>query len=97
MSTLTETEIKLRDAAIQLQLAVDHINDEDYFRACINSFISFARSVTMVMEKESSKNPELLEWYKANTDVFANDPVMKFFNDQRVHTIHRGNVKPKSH
>lgn len=93
---MTETEIKLRDAAIQLQLAVDHIEDEDYFRACINSFISFARSITMVMEKESSKNPELLEWYKAHTDEFAKDPVMKFFNEQRVHTIHRGNVKPKA-
>lgn len=94
--TLTETEIKLRDAAIQFQLAVDHIDDEDYFRACINSFISFARSITMIMEKESSKNAELLSWYKKHTDEFAIDPLMRFFNEQRVLTVHLGNVRPKA-
>lgn len=96
MNNLTETEIKLHDASIQFQLAIDHIADENFFRSCINSFISFARSITMVMEKESSKNPELLAWYKENTAKFAKDPLMKFFNDQRVHTIHKGNVKPKA-
>jgi hypothetical protein len=96
MNNLTETEIKLKDASIQLQLAIDHIGNEDYFRACINSFISFTRSITMIMEKESSKNPELLEWYKSNTAKLSKDPLMRFFNQQRVHTIHRGNIKPKS-
>jgi hypothetical protein len=96
VSTVTETEIKLKDAAIQLQLAVDNMADEDVFRSCVNSFISTARSVTMVMEKESKGNPELWAWYKSQTDRFAVDPVMRFFNEQRIHTVHRGNVKPKS-
>jgi hypothetical protein len=96
MKEVTETEVKLRDAAIQLQLAVNNMADEDVFRSCINSFISASRSITMIMEKESSGNTELLDWYKKNTEQFATDPVMRFFNEQRVHSIHRGNVKPKS-
>ena len=95
--TETETEIKLQDTHTQFQLAIIHADDEDVFRSCINSFISAARSVTMVMEKETNKNPELLEWYKTETAEFATDPVMMFFNSQRVHTVHLGNVKPKSH
>jgi hypothetical protein len=95
METMTETEIKLQDTAVQFQLAMTNIEDEVVFRSCINSFISAARSVTMVMEKESSSS-ELLDWYKSKTAEFANDPLMKFFNSQRVHTIHLGNVKPKS-
>jgi hypothetical protein len=94
--TITETEIKLQDTAIQFQLAITNAGNEDVFRSCINSFISAARSITMVMEKESSKNTELLEWYKSKTEKFATIPLMRFFNSQRVHTIHRGNVKPKS-
>jgi hypothetical protein len=70
--------------------------DEDFFRSCINAFISAARSITMVMERESKKNPELWAWYKSQTERFAGDAVMQFFNEQRVLTIHRGNVKPKA-
>lgn len=97
MATHTETDRKLKDASIQLQLAVDHIADEDFFRSCINSFISAARSITMVMERESKKNPELKAWYKTQTKEFAEDSIMQFFNQQRVLTMHLGNVKPRSH
>jgi hypothetical protein len=90
----TETEIKLEDAATQLQLAIDNMTNEGVFRSCINSFISFARSVTMVMERESSHNQELLNWYKSKTAQFATIPVMRFFVEQRNITIHRGNVRP---
>ena len=90
----TETEIKLEDAATQLQLAIDNMTNESIFRSCINSFISFARSVTMVMERESSHNQELLDWYKSKTAQFAVMPVMRFFVEQRNITIHRGNVRP---
>jgi hypothetical protein len=96
MENTTDTEIKLQDAAIQLQLAITNMDDEAVFRSCINSFISAARSVTMVMEKESSGNIELFDWYKSKTGDFAANPLMKFFNSQRVHTVHRGNVRPKS-
>jgi hypothetical protein len=97
MSEITETQLKLRDAGTQMKLAIDNNGNEDIFRSCINAYISAARSVTMVMEKESAIHPRLLAWYKGQTTELGKLPLMKFFNDRRVHTIHRGNVKPISH
>ena len=97
MSEITETQLKLRDAGTQMKLAIENNGHEDIFRSCINAYISAARSVTMVMEKESAIYPELLAWYKGQMAELGKQPVMKFFNDRRVHTIHRGNVKPVSH
>jgi hypothetical protein len=97
MSQITETQLKLIDAGTQMKLAVENIGNEDILRSCINAYISAARSITMLMEKESAVYPELLAWYKAQTAELGKLPIMKFFNDQRVHTIHRGNVKPVSH
>ncbi len=37
MSLITETQLKLRDADVQLNLAVEHIGDEDIFRSCKQS------------------------------------------------------------
>jgi hypothetical protein len=53
-----------------------------------------ARSVTMIMEKESSKKPDVLLWYKNKMEVLGSELLFKFFNNQRVHTIHRGVVQP---
>lgn len=97
MSQITETQLKLRDAGTQMKLAVENISNEDILRSCVNAFISAARSVTMVMEKESAVYPELLTWYKTQTAEFSKQPIMRFFNERRVHTIHIGNVKPVSH
>jgi hypothetical protein len=93
---ITETRLKLRDAGIQMKLAIEHAREEDTFRSCVNSYISAARSITMVMERESAANPALLAWYKERTKQFAADPLFRFFNDQRVVTIHRGVVRPES-
>lgn len=80
-----------------MKLAVENIGNEDILRSCVNAFISAARSVTMIMEKESAVYPELLTWYKTQTAEFSKQPIMRFFNERRVHTIHIGNVKPVSH
>lgn len=97
MSEITETQLKLRDAGTQMKLAIENVGDEDVFRSCVNAYISAARSVTMIMEKESAIYPELLAWYKAQMAELGKLPIMKFFNERRVHTIHRGNVKPVSY
>jgi hypothetical protein len=97
MEQLPETQLKLRDAGNQMKLAIANWEDEDVFRSCVNSYISHARSVTFVMQKESSGNPELLAWYEARMDKLKQLPIMKFFNEQRTHLIHRGIVKPVFH
>jgi hypothetical protein len=62
MSDITETQLKLRDAGTQMKLAIENNGNEDIFRSCINAYISAARSVAMVMEKESAVNSDLLVW-----------------------------------
>ncbi len=97
MNQITETQLKLRDAGTQMKLAIENIGNEDVLRSCINAYISAARSTTMVMEKESAIYPELKTWYKAQMAELGKLSIMRFFNEQRVHTIHLGNVKPVSH
>ena len=97
MEQIPETQLKLRDAGNQMKLAMANWGDEDIFRSCVNSYISHARSVTFVMQKESSGNPELLAWYEARMTELKQLPIMKFFHEQRTHIIHRGIVRPVSH
>lgn len=94
MEQIPETQLKLRDAGNQMKLALANWRDEDIFRSCLNSFISHARSVTFVMQKESSGNAELTQWYEKTMDELKQLPIMKFFHEQRTHIIHRGIVRP---
>lgn len=97
MAEITETQLKLRDAGIQMKLALRNSRDEDVLRSCINAFIGAARSITMTMERESKNHSEeLFGWYKEQTALLAVDPLSRFFNAKRVHTIHRGVVRPAS-
>ena len=92
---MTETQKKLRDAATQMKLALKNHRDLDVVRSCVNSFISHGRSVTFVMQKESAKHPALLQWYNAEMEILKKEPIMHFFNELRVHTIHKGVVSPE--
>ena len=94
---MTETEMKLQDAEAQLRLALHHTGDEGTVRSCINSLISAARSVTFVMQRESSDSPELADWYKtriAELDKTRVGPILRFFSDCRTYSIHKGVILP---
>jgi hypothetical protein len=94
---VTETETKLCDAEVQLDLAA-HTDNEAVVRSCINAMIAMGRSVTLVMQKESGSHPTLAQWYEERMAELMKSPeapLMKFFNERRVHTIHRGVVQPK--
>lgn len=92
---MTETEQKLQDAGTQMRIAIANSSDELIFRSCINGYVALARSVTMVMERESGSGP-LKEWYKSTVASLAASPVFKFFNSQRVYSIHKGVLSPRS-
>lgn len=93
----TDTELKLRDAASQMKLALKHTEDDDMLRSCINAYISHARSVTFIMQKESSGHKQLEDWYLYQMSGIKKLPLMRFFNDKRTFSIHRGVVKPTKH
>lgn len=90
---ITEAQLKLRDAATQMKLAIKNSDSEEVLRSCINSYISFARSVTLIMQKESSVHPKLSAWYEEEMKELKKLPIMKFFNEKRTFSIHQGNVK----
>src|SRR3989338_1277242 len=94
---LTETELKLRDAATQIKLALKNTDDDEIIRSTINAYISHARSITLIMQEESSDCPELKSWYEDQMAHLKKSPLLKFFNEKRVHTIHRGVVRPMKH
>jgi hypothetical protein len=93
---MTETEIKLRDAKIQLDLAMlkGNVSNIEVVRSCINAFISSARSVTFTMQKESGSSEKFLKWYGSKQKEMGSNPLFKFFNDQRVVSIHQKSVQP---
>lgn len=55
---MTETETKLHDAEVQLDLAAN-TDDEAVVRSCINEMIAMGRSVTLVMQRESGSHPAM--------------------------------------
>jgi hypothetical protein len=61
---VSETRLKLRDAATQMRLALKAPCDEEIVRSCINAFVSAGRSMTFVMQRESHDVPELKAWYE---------------------------------
>lgn len=94
---MTDTETKLQDAVTQFDLAAN-TDDEAIIRSCINAMIDMGRSVTLVMQKESGPSAVLTQWYQRRMSELmqsADAPLMKFFNERRVHTIHRGVVRPQ--
>jgi len=96
MAAITETQLKLRDAGIQMKLAIENTSDEVIFRSCINAFIMASRSILEVMKEESQTNQQLLEWYEQQVSNLKQMPIERFFFQQRELTMHRGNVKPRS-
>ena len=68
---MTDTELKLEDAATQLDLAAASSDRDAVVRSCLNGMIEMGRSVTLIMQKESGGSEELTEWYKARMAALA--------------------------
>jgi hypothetical protein len=90
----TDTELKLQDARVQLDLLMQNATNDEIVRSCLNGFISHARSVTFVMQRESAGTIGLEGWYRRRMDELSKLPILQFFNSKRVHSIHRGVVTP---
>lgn len=97
MTSLTETQLKLRDAGIQMRLGMANTDNEDVFRSCINAFISSGTSILDVIKEESQGNSKLRRWSEAEIEKVKALGIVQFFGDQRDVTIHRETIKPKSY
>src|SRR5258708_16040498 len=91
---VTETEMKLRDAETQLRLALAHTVEEETVRSCINSLISSTRSVTFVMQTEFSGCSDLVGERMVALNASSLSPLLRFFIEHRVSSIHPVSVLP---
>lgn len=90
----TETRLKVEDAQTQLDIAARFPDDRLIVRSCINGFVSLARSITFAMQAESGSETPLARWYTEQMAILlvSDGPLLKFFNEKRVHSVHRGTV-----
>ena len=85
---MTATQQKLNEAIIMFDQARGASNDYTVFIANLNAFVSAARSVTLVMQKEFDSIGGFKQWYKDKQQDMEKDKEFKFFNNLRVDTVH---------
>ena len=81
---MTETETKLWDAATQIRLAIEPDAPEEVVRSRVDAFIGEARSMALVMEKESGATLDLSRWYERQVGLVEDDPLLKLFREGGV-------------
>jgi hypothetical protein len=58
------------------------------FECNLHAFITIARSVTFVMQREYSEIPNFKVWYQEKKNEMKNDEMLKFFREARDIIIH---------
>lgn len=91
----------MKDTRMKFNEAVYFLDEmkrfsDDYTLCSFNAsaFLSAARSVTLVMQVEYSHDEKFKKWYAKKQEEMTKDADFKYFNDQRVKTIHKEPVKP---
>jgi hypothetical protein len=85
---MTGSQQKLMYADIMLQQAKQNINNYPVFIANLDAFVTDARSVTFIMQKEFNSINGFEEWYKVKQEEMKNDSDFQLFNILRVDTTH---------
>jgi hypothetical protein len=91
---------KLEEASYFLSQMRRSYVDVKEFIFNMNAFLSSARSVTLVLQKEFEHNPDFEAWYSKKQKEMKEDKIMDFFVKNRDVSIHeegmprfRGSVK----
>jgi len=58
------------------------------FECNLHAFITLARSVTYILQKEFSQNPEFNYWYQKKQEEMKKDEMLRFFRYTRDIIIH---------
>lgn len=80
---------KRNEAAILLAQAKEAaLNECIVFIANLNAFMSAARSVTLIMQKECNSIAGFKKWYEDKQRGMKDDKEFEFFNGLRIDTVH---------
>src|SRR5258708_35361625 len=93
----THTRDKLNEAAFFQQCLAAEKVDPDHYRYFMSAFISAARSITLLMQKEYAHTKGFAEWYPDRQGGLKADDEMRFFNELRVEAIHPALLKLYEH
>jgi len=89
---MPSTYNKFENARILLEQAVKSVNEQNKVRANLDAFVTTARSITLVMQKEFSKNPKFKEWYESVKKEMMDDEIFQFFINLRNVSVHEKTV-----
>jgi hypothetical protein len=91
-----DTQQKYNEAEYFLGMMKENDEDRQRFKYNLSAFLSAARSVTFVLQKESSKNPEFKEWYSKKQKWMKGDAVFKFFVGKRNYVLKERLIDPQA-
>jgi len=55
-----------------------------FFKYNLSAFLSAARSVTLIMQKEFGKVSDFKDWYTEKQSMMRSDETMRLLNNKRV-------------
>lgn len=84
-----ESTQKLNEARVLLDRLLE-CRDADSFRALFHAYLTAARAVTNVMQKEGAHTTGFEDWYEPKREEMRNDELMRFVHDARVKDFHKG-------
>lgn len=90
---MIETETKLNEARHFLIQIKNSLEDPKILGFNLSAFVSAARSVTFIMQREFKGNFQFERWYRAKQEKMKGEDIFVFFNSLRVCTIHIGSIK----
>jgi hypothetical protein len=94
---VTDTREKLLEVKYFLERMIETHTERNAFKCNLGAFLSSARSVTWIMQKEFGKVPGFANWYTAQQSKMKADAKMKILDDQRDVTIHQKSISPRAH
>ncbi|MDD5127312.1 MAG: hypothetical protein PHR43_04350 [Dehalococcoidales bacterium] len=80
---------KLEDCRTNLK-AMKAARNSLEFRAGFTSFLSSARAITYVLQKEGAHIIGFGDWYASKQNDMKNDPLLKFIHKARTEDFHEG-------
>jgi len=93
---ITNTRGKLNEAKYFLKRMKESYSQIDVFGYNLRAFLSAARSVTFIMQKEFDKVSGFSIWYACKQTEMKANPVMNYLYEQRNQTLHVRPIQPKA-
>ena len=91
---MTETRLKLEEAEYYFEELKRNIENDRIFGFNLSAFVTSARSVTFIMQKEFHHIIGFEDWYTNKQRLIQSDNDFKFFNELRVATVHTKALQP---